>query len=209
MADHHLDLAIRTIAARRAALDASRALVVAIDGRSGTGKSTLARRLAAALPAAVIDGDDFFAGGVDVRTDTAAERAAACIDWRRQRPVLLALRAGQRASWRPFDWETFDGQLAARASTLDPATIVLLEGVYAARPELTDLVDLRILLELPEPIRLARLRAREGVLGPWELQWHEAEEYYFSCVVPRASFDLVITPGGPYQVGKPLWRTGS
>jgi uridine kinase len=194
--DFDLDVAIRTIVAGRAALDASRPLVVAIDGRSGTGKSTLARRLAEALPAAVIDGDDFFAGGVEVRADSAAERAAACIDWRRQRPALLALRAGQPASWRPFDWEAFDGRLAEKASTLDPAPIVLLEGVYSARPELADLVDLRILLELPESVRLARLSAREGVLGPWELQWHEAEEHYFGCVVPRTSFDLVLALGG-------------
>jgi hypothetical protein len=40
----------------------------------------------------VIEGDDFFAGGVDLRTDTPGERADSCIDGRRQRAVLETLR---------------------------------------------------------------------------------------------------------------------
>lgn len=188
-------MAAAAVAARRAALAYARPLTVAIDGRSGTGKSTFARRLAERIPAVVIDGDDFFAGGVAVRSDSPAERASACIDWRRQRPVLLALRSGRRAAWRAFDWQAFDGSLARELTVRDPAPVVLLEGVYSARPELADLVDLRILLELPEAARLARLRAREGPLGPWELQWHEAEEHYVARVAPHAHFDLVLTPG--------------
>ncbi|MBL0944472.1 MAG: hypothetical protein IBJ04_09130 [Hydrogenophaga sp.] len=154
--------------------------VVAIDGRSGSGKSTLAQALAEALPPArVIDGDDFYSGGVDLRHDTPAERAAACIDWRRQREVLTALRAGRPATYRAFDWDAFDGSLCATETRVAPAPLVVLEGVYSARAELADLLDLRAVLGVDDALREQRLRAREGGIGPWERQWIEAEVPYF------------------------------
>jgi len=66
---------------------------------------------------------------------------------------------------------------------------VLLEGVYSARPELADLVDLRVLVCVPEELRIRQLVAREGGLSAWELQWHEAEDHYFASVVPPSWFD--------------------
>jgi uridine kinase len=69
---------------------------------------------------------------------------------------------------------------------------VILEGVYAARPELADLLDLSIVLMVPDEVRLASLAAREGTIGPWERQWHEAEELYFEAVMPTAIFDVVV-----------------
>jgi cytidylate kinase len=62
--------------AREAAAGIGRPYVVAIDGRSGVGKSTLALRLVEALDACLLDGDAFFRGGVVLRRDTPRERAA-------------------------------------------------------------------------------------------------------------------------------------
>lgn len=176
------------------AREAARPFIVAIDGRSGAGKSTLAHALAAGLDAVTIAGDDFYAGGVALRDDDPAQRAAACVDWTRQRPVLKALRAGHAATWRAFDWQAFDGRLRDGPITLGPKPIVILEGVYAARPELADLLDMRILLSAPEGLRTARLREREGTLGPWDRQWHEAEAFYFERVVCSADFDVIFQP---------------
>lgn len=172
--------------------------IVALDGRSGAGKSTLAAGLADRLDAAVIAGDDFYAGGVAMRSDSPAERALACIDWTRQRAVLEALRQGREASWRAFDWEAFDGRLEAAPTRLSPRPIVILEGVYAARPELADLVDVKLLLLVGDAVREARLLAREGDVGPWERQWHEAETHYFTQTMPFDRFDVILdgSPAG-------------
>jgi uridine kinase len=167
--------------------------IVAIDGRSGVGKSTMARALAERLDACVIEGDDFYAGGIGLRSDAPASRAAACIDWTRQQSLLEALAAGRPAHWRAFDWEAFDGRLRDEPTTLEPRPVVILEGVYAARPELADLLDLRVVLLVSDDVRLARLAAREGTIGPWERQWHEAEEFYFEAVMPPARFDIVVS----------------
>nr|AIA13135.1 AAA domain protein [uncultured bacterium] len=177
------------IAARTMGMN--RPFVVALDGRSGAGKSTLAQWLVDTLDAALIEGDDFFAGGIDLRDDNAEARAAACIDWTRQRLVLEGLRTGRAAVWRAFDWEAFDGRLCDQATRRAPKPVVILEGVYAARPELADLVDLRVLLAVPDEVRTVRLLAREGTIGPWERQWHEAEDFYFQTVMPPEGFDAI------------------
>lgn len=73
--------------------------------------------------------------------------------------------------------------------------MIVLEGVYSARPELSDLLDLRVLLSIPDEMRLARLAAREGSIGPWERQWHEAEDVYFRDIMTLRSFDVVVDAG--------------
>lgn len=183
-------------------------LVVAIDGRSGGGKSSLARSIAAALGSgpdlvavSVIEGDDFYAGGSAAVWDARGieERAARVIDWRRQRDVLEALRRGEAASWHPFDWHSADWD-ADRVPMVDepvrcaPGDVVLLEGVYSARPELADLVDLRVLLDPPAERRERQLREREGEgrRDDWDTRWAEAEVHYFGVVVSAADFDLVL-----------------
>ena len=167
-------------------------LIIAIDGRSGVGKSTLAAGLAQKMQAVCIEGDDFFAGGVDLREDAAEALAAACIDWRRQRRVLEQLKQGRSAQYNPFDWQAFDGSLSEIPVQVQAREIILLEGVYSARPELRDLVDLTVLVRLPEAERQQRLLAREGEISDWERQWHRAEDWYFDNIAPESSFDLVV-----------------
>jgi hypothetical protein len=69
-----------------------------------------------------------------------------------------------------------------------------LEGVYSARPELNDLLDIRVLLRVAEEQRMRQLLAREGSLSAWELQWHHAEDYYFQQLAPAGHFDLIVEP---------------
>lgn len=171
----------------------ARPCVIALDGRSGAGKSTLAARIAEALGASVIDSDDFFSGGVIVRSDSPQDRAQDCIDWKRQRPVLDALRAGREASYFAFDWDAFDGRLHTAPTTVQPRPVVLFAGVYTSRPELSDLVDLRVLLHVSEATRVARLLGRDGDIDLWQRQWHEAEEWYFRQVAPPRRFDAILS----------------
>ncbi len=170
-----------------------RPFTVALDGRSASGKTTLAAALADILDVAVIEGDDFYAGGTQLRQEPPAALVKACIDWPRQREVLEALRAGEEASWHAFDWRTFDGHLCAGATVKAPKPILILEGVYASRPELEDLIDLKILVRADEALREARLVAREGAITPWQRQWEMAEEYYFEFIRPLKSFDAIAS----------------
>ena len=181
----------QAIAVRAEGMD--RPLIVALDGRSAAGKTMLAAALGERLDAGVIEGDDFYAGGVAVRAEPPAAMVAACTDWQHQRLVLDLLRSGREASWNAFDWEAFDGRVCTELTVMSPKPIIILEGVYAARPELADLIDIAIMVRADEGVRESRLLARQEHTGPWEKQWHAAEDYYFEFVRPLTSFNMLVS----------------
>jgi len=198
---------------RRLMANRTRPILVALDGPSGAGKSTVALLVAEALGAALIQSDDFFAADIsdaewDTRTPEA--RAADAIDWRRLRAEALdPLLAGKPAKWHAFDFEVGvrpDGTYAMRTDFVErePAAVIVLDGAYSTRPELADLIDLSVLVDVPVGVRHARLAAREDkdFLAAWHARWDAAEEYYFTEVRPKSSFDLVITTEQSPVAGK-------
>ncbi|HEY5384249.1 MAG TPA: hypothetical protein VIJ56_03380 [Acidimicrobiales bacterium] len=72
--------------------------------------------------------------------------------------------------------------------------MVLLNGAYSARPELSDLYSRRVLLTVARDVRRQRLLRREGGRdrAEWEARWGEAEDVYFDVLMPPAVFDLVL-----------------
>jgi uridine kinase len=178
-------------------LDSREIVLVAIDGHSASGKSTLAGEVAGRVGAAVIDGDDFYAGGSGSQWDamSSAEKADHCIEWRRQRPVLETLARGETASWHAYDWVADDGQSMRGPTVCPPAPVIILEGVYSARPELGDLFDLRVLYDAPAAVRHRRWVEREGkdYFDDWARRWSEAEEWYFTRIMTPDRFDLILS----------------
>ncbi len=177
-----LDHAIQRI--REIQANKGKPMLIAIDGRSGVGKSTVANQLATGLNGVVIKGDDFFSGGTDSdwKNRTPPEKVDLVIDWRRLRKEAIEpLLAGRTASWHPFDWTTWQG-LAIDDIKTKSADFILLDGIYSNRPEYSDLVDLSILVEAPEDERLTRLIKRETVeyMENWHRIWDVAEDYYFA-----------------------------
>lgn len=181
---------VRTI--KRRARGKTHPFVVAIDGRSGVGKSTLAKTLAQHMAAEIISSDDFFAGGEGVSNSLPRELAAICIDWKAQRAVLEQLHRGQPATFLAYNWVAFDGSKSTPPQHIEARKTIILEGVYSARPELRDLIDLRVLLTAPDAVRGQALVDREGGISAWEAQWHRAEDWYFSNAAPSEIFDFVI-----------------
>jgi len=191
------------VAAIRACSGSAHCLVVAIDGRSGSGKSTVAEAVARAIDAVIVPCDDFFAAGVsDAEWDrrTPAQRAADAIDWRRlKREALEPLRTGRPARWHAFDFSAGprrDGTYPLQRTPTErgPKPVVLLDGAYSARPELADVVDLTVLVEAAPTTRETRLAAREATdfLRQWHARWDPAEAYYFTHVCPPSTFDVVL-----------------
>jgi uridine kinase len=185
------------IASVRATLaECDKPILIAVDGRSGAGKSTLSKQLARELNATIILGDDFYSGGTDAewRLRTPQEKVALCIDWKRiRREVLTPLLNNRHAIYHPFDFKSGEG-LSKDSIELNPAKVIILDGAYSARPELHDLINIKILVELHDDTRRQRLLDREGLdfMANWHSIWDEAEDYYFSQICPAASFDFVV-----------------
>jgi uridine kinase len=173
----------------------SRPLLIALDGASAAGTSTLAAAVGLRLSASVVAGDDFYRDLPEEQrwALTATQGVAEYFDWQRLRhDVLEPLRAGRAARYRPFSWLP-EGGLDDRVVTLDPWPIVVLEGVYTGRPELRDLIDLAVLVQTPADERLRRLTARGHGNDAWWPRWGAAEDHYFTEICPAESFDLVVS----------------
>jgi uridine kinase len=182
----------------RAITDRGRALrgrpvVVAVDGHSAVGKSTMARSLSVKLGAAVVPCDDFYRDEPEeVRLAyDAAEGVRRYFDWERMATeAVLPLRTNMVATYRPFDWQA--GRGLGNEVTIEPAPILILEGVYSARPELRSHLDLAVLVQAPAATRLRRQRERHDP-HDWERRWDLAERHYFKTVCPQSAFDFIIS----------------
>jgi uridine kinase len=164
-------------------------LVLAIDGHGGSGKTTLAAAVAGAAGAALVHTDDFFRSAVAAHGEQ--RQLESYYDWRRLRAQALEpLRARRGASFRRFDWDRGSGLNGV--VTVDPADLIVVEGVFSASAELADQVDRTVFVDTPEPERLRRLRGR---IAPeeWDDDWLRAEREYF-LTRPPSSFDLIV-PG--------------
>jgi hypothetical protein len=162
--------------------------VVAVDGRGSSGKTTLAARLAAAVPAAAV-----------VHTDDIAWHHAV-LDWADLlvAGVLQPVRAGAAVAYRPPQWD-----LRGRAGAVEvPAGVPLLivEGVGAGRRELAGHYDGIIWVEsdIEEVGRRNQGRVAAGEISPGDYQLWMAEEDPF--VAEQRTWeraDLVVSGAPP------------
>jgi uridine kinase len=177
---------------------AHESIVVALDGHSGAGKSTLAAAVADTVDAAIVHVDDFYRDMPEAeRLELApAQGVDRYFDWERLRTkALLPLVQRERACYGCFDWVA--GRGLTNAVTVDPRDILLIEGVYSARPEFDDLLDLRVLVEVAADKRTQRRRQRARTVSRddphgWDARWDAAERHYFHAVRPRDTFDLIV-----------------
>jgi molybdopterin-guanine dinucleotide biosynthesis protein A/uridine kinase len=175
-------------------------VVVAIDGPSGAGKSILATAVALRSGVSIVEGDDFYRNTLPSLSVTQREAMSdaavvdAVIDWERLRAeALLPLRARQPATFQPYDWEADDGRLAP-PKTVPAADVIIVDGVYAARPEMADLIDAAVYLGVDPQLRARRYAERQDD-PDWVRFWERGEAHYFSAIRPPASFDLQLDAG--------------
>ncbi|MBT2593967.1 aminodeoxychorismate synthase component I [Arthrobacter sp. ISL-72] len=148
-------------------------VIIAIDGRSGAGKTTLAIELAARLrehhKVSLFHLEDIYPGWNGL---------AAGIE-RFVSTVLAPLRRGEAAEWISWDWaKHYDGQ----ARTTLPAEIVIVEGVGAAATAARPLLDAVIWAESSDDDRRTRALTRDGgTYEPFWDQWAAQEEDWLAA----------------------------
>ncbi|MFJ6855073.1 uridine kinase [Streptomyces sp. NPDC091271] len=154
--------------------------LIAVDGHAGSGKSTFADRLAAAL------GDTPVLRLDDLATH---EELFAWTD-RLRAQVLAPLSRGEPARYAPYDWTA---RRFGPPRTLDPAPVILIEGVgagrAAVRPFLAGL--LWIEGESEASWEQGRLRDGPGLSDFWD-GWTVAEHRHFADDPSYPFADAVI-----------------
>ncbi|ROS28276.1 uridine kinase [Cellulomonas sp. PhB150] len=156
--------------------------VVCVDGPAGSGKTTFAAALAAeSAQAAVLHLDDLYEGwsGLDGSL------------WPRlSAQVLEPLRRGWPARYQRYDWG--QGGFAEWVDLPLPGLLVL-EGCGSARRLVDPFASVRVWVEAPDDLRLARGLARDGAAARshWE-QWMRDESAHFARERTRARADVCL-----------------
>lgn len=175
-----------------------RPALVGIDGQSGAGKSTFARHLVTRLGprAGVVEGDDFYrdmAESTRIALD-ARQGVEQYFDWQRlRREVLVPVRRGEPVlRYQRYDWGS--GSMGQWVELPTP-DVVVVEGVYTLRPELRDLLDVRVYVEAGAQTRRQRQIDRGENTDAWITRWMAAEDLYVSGTAPRSAADVVVAGG--------------
>ena len=154
--------------------------LVCIDGPAGSGKTTLAGQLVAAFgrDAVLVPLDDLYAGW----TLTGARA-------RLQAGVLRPLAEGRPGAYHRFDWSI--RWFVPERTEVPVPRVLLVEGCGSSPRAMDPWTTLRLWVEAPADLRLARGLARDGAhLAPEWHRWQETEAAEFAREDTRARADL-------------------
>ena len=151
------------------------AVLVGIGGHGCAGKTTLAGMIPESQRVAT---DEFWTGDAFDIDRIASE-------------LVEPLARGAVARFSSYDWATGTPR---GSRTVVPTGIVIIEGVCALHSQLRDAYAVRVWVEAPAEIRLARAVARDGEAArvDWIGRWIPSEERYVERDDPVACAHLVI-----------------
>ena len=165
--------------------------IIAIDGRCGAGKSTLAEALGAKLNASVFHIDDFFLPK-SMRTEERLAEPGGNFDRERfLSEVLKPLSKMHSVRYRRYDCKT---DKILKAQKIPFTKFIIIEGSYALHPELTPYYDLKVFYDINKELQSERIVARCGDDGATDffVKWIPLEEFYIEELKIIDSCDKII-----------------
>jgi uridine kinase len=187
-------------------------LVIGIAGGTGSGKSTVAAKLAAAIPSgrcAVIDHDAYYRDQSDL---TQAEREQLNYDHPSSlESGLLAdhlaeLRAGRAVDVPLYDYATHTRRRTSRH--VEPAPVIIVEGILVfVEAALREQMDIKLFVDTDADIRLMRRIRRD--LEQRGRTFASVRDQYYATVRPmhiefvepsKRHADLILPEGGDNRV---------
>jgi len=153
--------------------------VIAIDGMSGSGKSTFANLLYKSFPESnLFHMDDYFLRPKQ-RTKERLAEIGGNVDYERfYNEILCHLNDTDGLSYQKYDCCT----LELRKEIFVPwKPLVIIEGSYSQHPYFGDAYDLRVFLEITPQEQRERILKRNGaeILKRFESEWIPKENAYF------------------------------
>ena len=193
--------------------------IIGIASGTGSGKTTVVRKIAKALPphcAAVIPLDSYYN---DTTGMTPEERAAInfdhpdAFDWKLLTEHIQMLKEGKAVEQPTYSY--IESNRQKETVHVDPKPVIIIEGIMALHyKKLRDMMDLKIFVDTDDDVRLIRnirrdvvergrtvdmvLDRYEKVLKPMHEQFIEPTKQYA---------DLIIPWGGDNKTGIHILKT--
>lgn len=164
-------------------------VILAIDGKCGSGKTVCAQVLQEVFDGNVYHMDDYYLP-IAMRNPQWRQIPAANMDLLRfQAEVLEPTVQGVNVCYRPYCCrEKAYGQTIIRK----PKRVTVVEGSYSMHPQLADSYDLKVYLTVDEHIQKERLMRREGNRYPmFEECWIPLENEYHRLYQIKENADFI------------------
>ena len=176
----------------RALLDEKGRALVALEGMSAAGKTTLAAALAAKFAANVYHMDDFFLPWSQRQADWQHKPAGNMDLTRFAREVLNPLQKGEGVCYRPYRCR--EGAMGAQRN-LPPRPLEIVEGAYSTHPALGAPYGLTVFVSIDPAVQRRRVLARNGPEGLklFESIWIPMEMRYFAAFDVKRRCDIQLT----------------
>ena len=166
-------------------------ILIAIDGKCASGKSTLGFYLKDEFDANLFHMDDFFLQK-EQRTPERMKEVGGNVDYERfLAEVLEPLMAGKTVKYRPFSCKTL--QIGTGTEVL-PKRVNIIEGSYSQHTYFGDIYDMKVFMEIEEEKQLENIRKRNGEeqLKVFKERWIPKEEAYFEAFQIKENSDIVV-----------------
>ena len=173
-------VAVVVEAARAATPVRGSTVVVAIDGRSGSGKTLLGSAVATALRCPVVHLDEIYPGWDGLREGVALATTH----------VLEPLARDEHAAYPRWDWMR---SRPGRTILVELGTHLVLEGCGALVPPAAGYAALRVWVDAPTAVRRERALSRDGeTYAPHWDRWAAQEDAVYASSRPWDLADLVL-----------------
>ncbi len=166
--------------------------IVAIDGMSASGKTTLGKQLHEHFPDSnLFHMDDFFLQPHQ-RTSERLTEIGGNVDYERlQKEVLSQLRNANGLSYRRYNCQT---QTLSPLQHIDWKPLVIIEGTYSHHPYFGNVYNLRIFYEISSETQHERILRRNGsdMMKRFETEWIPKENQYFNYYKIKEKSGLLL-----------------
>lgn len=162
-------------------------LVIAIDGRSASGKTTFAENFGCP----VIHTDDFFRPREKDGTLNISEYSGNFDIFRFKSEIIDNIKSGQIVKYGVFDCSV---GTVTETVTVGKSNCYIIEGAYSLHPQLGEYAKLKIFFDIGEETQKKRIASRNGLDGLERFLrlWIPAEERYLNFYNIESQCDFTV-----------------
>ena len=166
-------------------------IIVAIDGKCASGKTTLGYYLKNEFDANLFHMDDFFLQAHQ-RTDERLAEVGGNVDYERfKEDVLEPVKNAKTVVYQKFDCCTMT---LGEAENILPKHINVIEGSYSQHPFFGEIFDLKVFMDISQEEQIENVRKRNGEekLKIFLEKWIPKEEAYFKAFGIKNQSDIIV-----------------
>lgn len=166
-------------------------IVVALEGGSASGKTTLSHLLESIYDCTLFHMDDFFLQPKQ-RTPMRLSEVGGNLDRERfLSEVLVPLSQNKRVHYHKFHCSTMT---LGEEITVTPKNLIIIEGVYSMHPLFTDFYDISVFLDITQNVQKERIQKRNTpkMQERFFNDWIPMENIYFAKTNAKKRCDFVI-----------------